>query len=145
MALDDLDHDRSGSSSATTSNGGAADDASLMQAFEEAASSALEKTENFVRENPLTALAGVAAASAIVAIALSRKSQPALLDRRLMNELSRHTEDVSRAIRKNASAFSNSDTAQALESFISRLVGTVSDTVSKLPEAVSNKVDEMRK
>jgi hypothetical protein len=138
MALDDMDRDDTQSNGAVSSDNRQID--TLMSEFEKVATSALNNAEKFVRENPLTALAGVGAMGALIALAVSRR-QPQTLDRRLIKELNRHTEDVSRAIRRNASALSNTDTAHAVESFVERLVGSL----AKLPETVTTKVDELRK
>jgi ElaB/YqjD/DUF883 family membrane-anchored ribosome-binding protein len=143
MALDDTHNMEA--TSPQHGSGQQDDAASVIAAFEEAATNAVAKAEAFVRENPMTALAGVAAAGAIIAMAVAKKSQPAALDRRLANELNRHTEEISRAIRRNANALSNSDTAQAIETFLSRMASKVGDTVSKLPENVSNAAAELRK
>lgn len=115
---------------------------SALADIEKAATAALNKAEDFVRENPMAAVIGVGAAGALLALAItSRRSANQPLDRRLLNELNRHSEDIVRAVRRNARAVTNSDTASALESFVSNLISNI----AKVPGAVSNQVSNLTK
>lgn len=119
----------------------ASTEGSALADIEKAATAALEKAEAFVRENPMAAVIGVGAAGALIALAISRRSANQPIDRRLLNELNRHSEDIVRAVRRNASAVANSDTAGALETFVSNLI----TNISKVPGAVSNQVSNLTK
>lgn len=115
---------------------------SALAEIEKAATAALNKAEDFVRENPMAAVIGVGAAGALIALAItSRRSGNQPIDRRLLNELNRHSEDIVRAVRRNANAVASSDTAGALESFVSNLI----TNISKVPGAVSNQVSNLTK
>lgn len=117
-------------------------ESSALADIEQAATVALEKAEDFVRENPVAAVIGIGAAGALVALAItSRRNANQPLDRRLLNELNRHSEHIVRAVRRNANAAANSDTAGALESFVSNLI----TNIAKVPGAVSNQVSNLTK
>lgn len=119
---------------------GAQANGSGLAYFEKAAAAALDKAEAFVKENPVAVAIGVGAAGALIAYAIANKrTRNQSVDQRLLNELSRHSEDVVRAVRRNANSFANSDTAQAIESFVSNLV----TNLVKVPETVSRKVSDI--
>ena len=135
MALDEMT-DRTSEDTTYGAEGSALAD------IEKAATAALNKAETFVRENPMTAVIGVGAAGALIALAItSRRNANQPLDRRLLNELNHHSEDIVRAVRRNASAVSNSDTANALESFVSNVLSNL----AKMPGALSNQVSNLTK
>ncbi len=119
----------------------ASTEGSALADIEKAATAALDKAEAFVRENPMAAVIGVGAAGALLALAISRRNANQPIDRRLLNELNRHSEDIVRAVRRNANAVANSDTASALESFVTNLL----TNISKVPSAVSNQVSNLTK
>lgn len=140
MAYDDMD--TAGRMAQDTASGTAEDAATIMAEWEKAASSALESAEAYIRENPITAAVGIGAAGALIAFAIaSRRSSVQPLDRRLLDELNRHSTGVLRAVRRNANAVANSDTANALESFFSDVLGKL----AKVPETVSRQASEMTK
>lgn len=115
---------------------------SALADVEAAASAALSKAEAFIKENPVAAAVGIGAAGILIALAVtSRRSQNAPLDSRLLSELNRHSEDVVRAVRRNANSFANSETAGAIETFVSNLV----TNLVKVPEAVSKQVANLAK
>lgn len=116
--------------------------ATIMAEFEKAAASALNQAEDFIRANPITAAVGIGAAGALLALALTRRSSvPATLDKRLMSEINRHSEGVLRAVRHNANAFANSDTANAIQSFAENLA----KGLTQARTSVAGKVEEMAK
>ncbi|MEQ1716773.1 MAG: hypothetical protein ABL907_12435, partial [Hyphomicrobium sp.] len=92
----------------TPAHGGAnlaRDETSIVTEFEKAAATALTSVETYIRENPITAAVGIGAAGTLVALAIaSRRSKTEPLDRRLRNELNRHSADVVRAMRRNANS-----------------------------------------
>lgn len=117
-------------------------ESSALADIEQAATVALQKAEDFVRENPVAAVIGIGAAGALVALAItSRRNANQPLDRRLLNELNRHSEHIVRAVRRNANAAADSDTAGALESFVSNLI----TNIAKVPGAVSSQVSNLTK
>lgn len=140
MALDDMNTSRESAESYVSDAADGA--ASVMAEWEKAASSAIETAETYIRENPITAAVGIGAAGALLAFAIaSRRSSAQPLDRRLMNELNRHSADVVRAVRRNANSFANSDTAGALEKFVSDVVGKL----AKVPETVAKQASDLAK
>lgn len=111
--------------------------------IEAAAGAALNRAEEFIKENPLATAIGIGAAGALIGLALASRNsgRNAPLDRRLMNELNRHSEDIVRAVRRNTNSLANSDTAGAIESFVSNLVSNL----VKVPETVSKQVSNLTK
>lgn len=136
MAMEDL---RASEGDAHYAGNG--DEGFAMADIEKAANAALEKAETFIKENPVATAIGIGAAGAMIAFAIARRTRHQPLDRRLLDELNRHSEDVVRAVRRNANSFANSDTAQAVEGFVANLV----NNLVKVPEAVSKQVSNLTK
>lgn len=139
MALDDIHADIHADSAASESDSFQQQAGTAMSDIERAATAALNKAEAFIKENPVAAAIGIGAAGAAVALLIaSRRSSAQPLDRRLLKELNRHSEDVVRAVRENAKSFANSDTARGLETFVSNVFANLSKVPGEVSKQVSN-------
>lgn len=115
---------------------------SAMADFEAAASAALSKAETFARENPLVVALGVGAAGALLAMALtSRKAQATTIDRRVLDEINKHSEDLVRAVRRNANAIAGSNTMGTIENLASAVV----TQLVKMPDLLSKQMTNLTK
>lgn len=114
----------------------------ILVELQKAASNAFSNAEAYIRANPVTAAVGIGAAGALIALAItsrSAKAQP--IDQRLKQELSRHSADVVRAIRRSSASMSNSDTANAIEKFVTEMA----NRVMQIPQTVSKQAAELTK
>lgn len=139
MALDDIHADIHADSADSEFDSLQQQAGTAMADIERAATAALNKAEAFIKENPVAAAIGIGAAGAAVALLIaSRRSSAQPLDRRLLKELNRHSEDVVRAVRDNAKSFANSDTARGLETFVSNVFANLSKVPGEVSKQVSN-------
>lgn len=114
----------------------------LLVELQKSASEAFSNAEAYIRANPITAAVGIGAAGALIALAVtSRRARAQPVDNRLMQEFNRHSADVVRAIRRGANTAANSETANAIEAFVTQLA----NRVSKLPDTVSKQASELTK
>jgi ElaB/YqjD/DUF883 family membrane-anchored ribosome-binding protein len=143
MALEDI---HAADAARTAMNAAASDLDGLQQQagnaladIEQAASAALNKAETFIKENPVATAIGIGVAGAALGLLIaSRRSSAQPLDRRLLKEINRHSEDVVRAVRENAKSFTNSDTARGLETFVSNVFANLSKVPGEVSKQVSN-------